>query len=182
MDQKSYQAEWYQRNKERRRLLDIERRKDPEYRSKLNLSKVVRYWKDPEKSRQQERDKRAKLSEESKYLVRIKSIKYHQRPEIAAKKRESIKVWRMQNEEGRRNWYMKTNYGISWEKYEQMCKAQNNRCAICRCKPDRLHIDHCHSKRNIRGLLCGNCNRGLGMFHDKEKFLTAAANYLRGSK
>lgn len=67
--------------------------------------------------------------------------------------------------------------------YQQMFKKQRGRCAICR-KPETsqryktLTVDHCHSTGKIRGLLCSNCNRGLGLFREKVRVLRRAANYL----
>lgn len=61
-------------------------------------------------------------------------------------------------------------------------------CAICRSADD-LHVDHdhkcCPSTRRatcgkcIRGVLCGNCNRALGLFRDDVQRLQAAINYLK---
>lgn len=46
---------------------------------------------------------------------------------------------------------------------EALLKDQNNRCALCRIKLDRVEprdvcLDHCHVTGNIRGVLCRNCN------------------------
>lgn len=59
-------------------------------------------------------------------------------------------------------------------------------CAICGCSADqapgrwkgRLNIDHDHSSQKLRGLLCHNCNQGLGYFKDKIEFLEKAILYL----
>ena len=42
----------------------------------------------------------------------------------------------------------------------------------------RLTVDHNHETNTIRGLLCSNCNTGLGMFSDNPELLIAAAEYL----
>lgn len=68
-------------------------------------------------------------------------------------------------------------YGITDLQYMQMEFAQDRRCAICKhSKP--LEIDHCHATGKVRGLLCHDCNIGLGMFKDNIKGLREAANYL----
>lgn len=54
-------------------------------------------------------------------------------------------------------------------------------CLICG-SVDRLHIDHCHTTGKVRGLLCGTCNAGLGMFKDSPLLLKRAAEYLAWSK
>jgi hypothetical protein len=65
--------------------------------------------------------------------------------------------------------------------------AQGGRCAVCGIPEDeapkgRLYTDHDHITRSaagIRGLLCGNCNFGLGHFKDSPDLLAAAIRYLR---
>lgn len=76
---------------------------------------------------------------------------------------------------------LKRLFGITPEKYDEINEIQNNVCAICsRESPDgrRLHIDHCHKTNVIRGLLCHDCNRGIGMFRDDPKLLQKAAEYV----
>jgi len=68
------------------------------------------------------------------------------------------------------------------ERYDSMRIAQDYKCKICQ-KPESeltiaLSVDHCHKTNKIRGLLCGNCNRGLGMFFDNPDLLRAATDYV----
>ena len=53
--------------------------------------------------------------------------------------------------------------------YEQMLVQQGGECAICgqKDKSFNLAVDHCHGTKRIRGLLCSQCNVGLGSFKDK---------------
>lgn len=75
---------------------------------------------------------------------------------------------------------LRASYGLSRERYEQMLTAQDGKCAICEQPPDgkELCVDHCHASGEIRGLLCGPCNRGLGAFRDDVTALRQAIAYL----
>lgn len=61
-------------------------------------------------------------------------------------------------------------YGITPEQYDEMLAEQGGCCAACGTtepggKGD-FHVDHCHDSGEVRGLLCNNCNRGLGLLGD----------------
>jgi hypothetical protein len=70
------------------------------------------------------------------------------------------------------------------EMYYELLKKQNYTCAICNNVELRgdvqisLSVDHCHDTLKVRGLLCGNCNRAIGLFKDDPKLLQNAINYL----
>lgn len=53
-------------------------------------------------------------------------------------------------------------------------------CAVCGKPPteQRLSVDHSHETGEVRGLLCNNCNSGIGRFKDNPETLVAAAVYL----
>lgn len=72
---------------------------------------------------------------------------------------------------------------VSATEYAELLKKQRGKCAICRVKPlagTKLVIDHDHSDGKIRGLLCHNCNIGLGHLKDNIKIVTKAVFYLLG--
>lgn len=84
-------------------------------------------------------------------------------------------------------------YGISIEEFRSLLESQGNACAICGFVPPardesqrlprghasgRLHVDHDHKTRRVRGLLCGPCNTALGSFRDDPTILRVAIRYL----
>lgn len=76
-------------------------------------------------------------------------------------------------------------YGISVEDYEQMLEDQNGGCYICGKKPDgkrALDIDHDHITGKVRGLLCSNHNRALGLLNDDIKLMLKSVEYLVQSR
>lgn len=72
---------------------------------------------------------------------------------------------------------LKYDYNTTEEYIEKLLKDQDNKCAICKLET-KLVIDHCHANGNVRGMLCTNCNTGLGHFKDNINFLKEAINYL----
>ena len=90
-------------------------------------------------------------------------------------------------DKGLMNAYLMRNYKITFRTYRLMLESQNNLCKICGSEgfimnKDRhkmkLVIDHCHSTGKVRGLLCHNCNRALGLFKDSQGSLIKAIDYL----
>ena len=73
---------------------------------------------------------------------------------------------------------MRLDHGIGFDDYRKLEAAQGGACAICR-QVLRLEIDHDESSRIIRGLLCPNCNKGLGNFRDDPVHFRAAIVYLQ---
>lgn len=67
-------------------------------------------------------------------------------------------------------------------KYNELFARQDGCCAICSTHQNDLNmalaVDHCHLNKDVRGLLCGPCNRMLGMAKDNADTLIMAAEYL----
>ena len=76
--------------------------------------------------------------------------------------------------------YRYEKYGISKNEFDNMQINQLGKCAICNTSIlAEGHIDHCHKTGKVRGILCGNCNKGLGLFDDNVIYLTNAIKYLK---
>jgi hypothetical protein len=72
------------------------------------------------------------------------------------------------------------SYGISVEDYDRMFEEQGGACYICGTAPSNraLDIDHCHKSGKVRGLLCSNHNRALGLLGDDPALLLKSIEYL----
>jgi Recombination endonuclease VII len=76
---------------------------------------------------------------------------------------------------------LKALYGISLVQYERLLARQGGVCAICG-RPPRgqrpLDVDHNHTTGQVRGLLCGNCNRALGLLEENPILFDKAKEYI----
>ncbi len=90
-----------------------------------------------------------------------------------------------------RNARLVRSYGITVEQFDALLGEQGGGCAICQRPPRtvNLHVDHDHAccptrKKScgkcVRGLLCEDCNRAIGMLNDDPDILMRAVGYLRG--
>lgn len=112
--------------------------------------------------------------------------KYHK--EYYAQNGDRIKTRQKKFRDGNRKtirerekaYRLKAVWGLSTEEYESLLIKQGGVCAICKRPPTdkRLHVDHDHKTEEIRGLLCGSCNRALGLYQDSREVLMNAVEYL----
>jgi protein-arginine kinase activator protein McsA len=73
-------------------------------------------------------------------------------------------------------------YGISLEDKQSLVVNQGGLCAICETPLTRAHTDHDHQTNLVRGILCPDCNKGLGLFKDSQRSLSRAIGYLGKSE
>lgn len=100
--------------------------------------------------------------------------------------RERLKQWRNNNIEKCTGHARKSNlnikYNMSIEEYTVLLEAQNNKCLLCNKSPEEngkaLSVDHNHQTGKIRGLLCDNCNKGIGFLKENIETLKNAIRYL----
>lgn len=102
---------------------------------------------------------------------------------------KKLKEYRLDNPEEYKRIKRKQNlkkYGLTLEDQERMLREQNYKCAICgqeiflHGSSQKLvaHVDHDHKTGKVRGLLCKECNTGLGKFRDNTEYLLGAISYL----
>lgn len=141
-----------------------------------------------------------KLSKNERHLVSVKKWAMENSEKIKksrkayylknkSRERANMVRWekenRIERNEYRRKKKVIQRYGITFERYEEMYKAQNGSCAICdgpSLDGRRLHIDHDHNTGTIRGLLCQKCNMGLGCLNDDISLFNEAIKYLKAHK
>jgi hypothetical protein len=86
--------------------------------------------------------------------------------------------------EATRNGQLKRHYGISLAEYNMLLEQQNGVCAVCEqpCPTGRrLAVDHDHETGRVRGLLCRNCNSGIGYLGDTLSRVRKAVVYLEAA-
>lgn len=78
---------------------------------------------------------------------------------------------------------IRSTYQITDDEYAALVQGANGKCELCGVKltddgPSREVIDHDHNTGSVRGLLCNNCNMGLGYVADSPDLLEQLAQYL----
>ena len=80
-------------------------------------------------------------------------------------------------------------YGLSQFEYLKLYYRQNGCCGICKRhlkthgqwaeRKNVANVDHDHETGKVRGLLCTDCNRAVGMLLNNEQILLGALAYLK---
>lgn len=75
---------------------------------------------------------------------------------------------------------LKRRFGLTKSDFVERLNKQGGVCAICkRTSTQRFHVDHDHATGQVRSLLCGSCNRAIGLFADNPETVMAAYEYLK---
>mgnify|MGYP002639360829 CR=1 FL=1 len=86
--------------------------------------------------------------------------------------------------------YYRNAYGVGVAEVRRIKESQGGKCAICLGEgfkmrgvhKSALNLDHCHTTGAVRGLLCHNCNRGIGLLQDDPDYLRRAIEYVTKSR
>lgn len=117
------------------------------------------------------------LTPEQRQRKAERQREYRSSPEYQKRMQTYNREQRPRDREQRRNHWVKSAYGITVQQENEMWAAQGGRCAICG-RRRKLVVDHCHDSGVVRGLLCRECNTGLGHLGDTPAGLRRALRYL----
>lgn len=171
--------EYYKQNSERLRKAAAERYRaknigdalraryanDPEYRERIKAKAREDWAKNSDRIRRRRKNNPSTQANERAY---------RSRPETKSKLRAILL----------------RKYGLTVDQYDKMLSDQMGVCAICRNREtardrwdsgiNNLRVDHDHDTGMVRGLLCSNCNTGIGKFREDISVLRRALEYLEG--
>lgn len=116
------------------------------------------YYKDPEKYRVYSRDRNRALTPEKRALKNARA-----RPR-------------------KKGYHLKYDYGLTLAAWAALLEGQGGVCAICKKVPaggKGFCVDHDHSSKKIRGLLCMQCNVAVGMLKESVATAQSLIDYLK---
>lgn len=111
------------------------------------------------------------------------SRKWREHNPDRARKKE--RQWYKNHKEHAENTRLLREFGITLADKIRMLDEQKNKCKNVHCprifkSRSDAHVDHNHTTKEIRGLLCGNCNRALGMLHEDPAVIRGLTEYIEG--
>ena len=153
------------------------RRMNPQSRHNNNLGKRRRRAEKPAETHAN--DRRYYLASRDRILARAKEWAKANPEKI----RERYQAWKARHPLTRKAYQLKHNYNMSLEEHKEKLSEQGGVCAICGHLPTMgrwkiLLVDHNHATGEVRGLLCHDCNIGIGNLKDNAARLRAAATYI----
>lgn len=104
---------------------------------------------------------------------------YHQHKKWTEDNPEAVQRYRAKDK-----WTLKKRcdrHGITVEEFWTLYEEQDGTCPVCdtAIEAENSAIDHNHETGVVRGILCKNCNRGLGLLGDSPDTMARAAQYLK---
>lgn len=174
MYDKEYQKRYYQEHREEKLEYARKRNRNPSLKEKK--AQYMRQY------RKENLEKWDRTPEQQKKINARKRELYARDEWRRIKARAQAREWQKKHPKKRKAQRLK-QYKLTLEEFNQILENQQGRCAICgysdQDKPSFFPlVDHCHKTGKVRGLLCLNCNHGLGQFKDDPHLLRLAANYL----
>lgn len=122
------------------------------------------------------------------YLANIVKVRQAQKlwryrnPVNLERARARTRKWNNANPGKMRAMRLKREYNITVEEYNLILASQNGLCAGCKQPAAHfkrsLHVDHDHSKKIVRGLLCWRCNHMLPARRNLKEILENLVTYI----
>lgn len=178
---------WTKKHAEARRQKE---QNDPKYREKRRKQgqakdKAARKRYMQEYARQNP-EKFKRTPEQQAKVNERRRQKYAENEAHREKTRQQVKEWQQANPRARKRQRIK-KYGLTLDQFDALMESANHQCQICGYSDTISRkffpvIDHCHDTEKVRGVLCMNCNQGIGKFQDSPERLEAAITYLRNSR
>jgi hypothetical protein len=167
------EKEWREKNRKHINKYARELRK----RKKEHFKVYNKEWREKNKEHHVEVSQNWRKANPDK--VRAYQARRYQNHREELKKRSND--WRKANSEKVHLAKIKRKFGITEEQYNFLRISQNDKCAICNNggSYQRLGVDHNHKTGQIRGLLCAQCNAGIGNLKDSIELLENSIKYLK---
>lgn len=143
-----------------------------EARKQRNREKTAKYRREnPEKAKEIQRRSKDRIKDDP---IRLSKLRAYQ------------KTYREKNQKILSDKERERRFGITRQEYAELFHKQDGKCAICNSpetakrlgKIKALAVDHDHKTGRVRGLLCSDCNTGIGKLKDDPKVLQSAIRYL----
>lgn len=140
-----------------------------------------------ERARQCRQENREVLAEKqrayhagNREYIAERSAKWREanRETLAVKKRK----YAAENRDHAADYKRERNYGVTRLQYDEMVALGGDGCWVCgktNLSGRQLAVDHDHETGTVRGLLCSNCNSGLGKIGDSLAAVLRMAQYLQ---
>lgn len=117
----------------------------------------------------------------ARHKERIRERVNEQQRQRRARNREHHRAWDREYYRERRSWRrIEQIYGLTRDDFSRMLQVQRGRCLICE-EPLRsgkhTHVDHDHTTQQVRGLLCGGCNRSFGTLKEDPTIIQRMLEY-----
>ena len=156
---------------------------------------------DAEKNREYQkrhyRKRKATMNSVQEKEYKNKMVKYQtkyvqrNREKVADRKRKYVRENQEKVKKYRQEYYLKNKvryeeyrlrrrFNISLEELDVLLIKQQHKCAICKrlLVETKRCIDHNHTTGEVRGILCRNCNAGIGLLGESLESLERAMQYL----
>lgn len=164
---------------------------DKEYRE-VNKEKIAarkKEWYETNREHDLARKKVYREENAEKESARAKSYREANREKVAARQKQYREANRERLLVQKRAYWYRAKYRLTVEEYDAMVERAGGVCEICHEPPPAdspiagnrvLHVDHDHETGEVRGVLCHNCNKALGLIGDAN--IAAAVAYIEAGR